>query len=129
LRARASRLRWGAMLQSDWLMRTIRQLVESLARVVGIAKAGQVDDAKRELDRLYSGQLGMPRRMVERLDAATAITMLGVDKARLLVMLLEAEVEIRVAAGEEKAALGVAGRATELKAALERTDAARLRRS
>ena len=106
------------MLQSDWLMRTIRQLVESLARVVGIAKAGQVDDAKRELERLYGSHLGMPRRMVDRLDAATAIMMLGKEKSQLLLMLVDAEVEVHRAALDEKAAATAAARAKELRTKL-----------
>jgi len=100
-------------------MRMIRQLVEALARVVGIAKAGQIDDAKRELDKIYGSQLGMPRRMVERLDAATAITMLGPDKANLLVMLLDAEADIHDAAGDEKSSKAARARASELRAELE----------
>ncbi len=103
------------MLESDWLMRTIRQLIEALARVVGIAKAGQVDDAKRELDELYTRQLGLPRRMIDRLDANTALMTLGREKAQLLLMLLEAELEVHKAAGDERAALLVAARASELR--------------
>ena len=108
------------MIKDDWLMRTIRQLVEALARVVGLAKAGQVDDAKRELERLYGTQLGMPRKMIDRLDAATVLTMLGGDKGKLLLMLLAAEVEVEVAVGAENGALSLRARASQLRAELAR---------
>lgn len=106
------------MLKDDWLLRTVHRLVELLARAVGAAREGRLDEAKKQLDEAYSGQLGMPRRMLERLDPATCVMTLGKEKSKLLVMLLEAEAEIDALGGNEALSALHRGRAEDVKGCL-----------
>ncbi len=107
------------MLKDDWLMRTVHRLVELLARATTAAREGRLDEAKKQLDEAYSGQLGMPRRMLERLDPATCVMTLGREKSKLLVMLLEAEAEIDALCSNEGLAAVRRGRAADVKSLIE----------
>jgi hypothetical protein len=106
------------VINDDWLLRTIHRLVALLARVVGMAREGRVEDARRELELLYSTELGMPRRMLERLEPSTAVLALGHDKARLFVRMLEADADIASIAGDEGLASTLRAQASAVSACI-----------
>jgi hypothetical protein len=102
------------MLQRDYLMRMIEQFVQAIGRMLGLAKSGQFEDARTELDAAYAG-LGISRRMIERLDDASLQLLLGDDKLRILVMLLDAEAELLTLEGKHAEARSTKARAAQLK--------------
>lgn len=93
----------------------LQQLGDALARVVGRAKAGEIDEATRELDTLYDRHLGMPRRMLERLELTTVRSMAAGEKLAALVLLLETEAELRQTKGDAAGADACARRAAALR--------------
>ena len=102
------------MLQRDYLMRMIEQFVQTIGRMLGFAKSGRFEDARTELDGAYAS-LGVSRRMVERLDDASLKLLLGDDKLRILVMLLEAEAELLALESKHAEARSATERAAQLK--------------
>ncbi|MFO0676153.1 MAG: hypothetical protein U0169_06445 [Polyangiaceae bacterium] len=104
------------MQHRDWFMRAIEGIVEAIGRVMGLVKAGQLDDARRALDEAYSGQLGIPLAMIDRLDAASVVLVLGPERATLLLDLLRAEAALATASGDAALALRIERRS----AAIER---------
>lgn len=103
------------MIRRDYLERMIQQLGDALARAVGLAKAGQHEDATRELDTLYDRHIGMPRRMLERLELVSVRSMVGTDKLAALVLLLETEAELRRTKGDTAGAEACERRALALR--------------
>jgi len=104
------------VLRDDFLMRQIRQLARFLAALLGLGKEGKFDEALTELQRAYGTYVGMSRSMIDRLDAASVVTVLGRDRARMALALLEAEVAILTARGQDSRAGLV--RAAQLRDAL-----------
>jgi hypothetical protein len=102
------------MLQRDYLMRLIEQILMFLARALGLARKGQHAEAERELEAAYAA-LGLGRRLVDRLDASTLRAMAG-DKIEALVRVLQADAEIAKLAGDHT----LAARREALVAALGR---------
>lgn len=103
------------MLRRDYLERMIQQLGDALARAVGLAKAGKHDEASREIDALYDRHIGMPRRMLERLELVSVRSMLATDKLAALVLLLESEAELRRTKGDAPGAEACERRALALR--------------
>jgi hypothetical protein len=106
----------ASMVQRDYLMRMIEQFIEAIARMLGLAKTGQFDAARAELDAAYAS-LGISRGMVDRLDDASLRLLLRDDKLRILVMLLEAEGELLSLQGQDAQASAIKLRAARLKTA------------
>ena len=103
------------MLKRDYLERMIEQLGDALARASARAKAGEKAEAERDLDGLYDRTLGMPRRMLGQLDLGSVRALLGGEKLAALVLLLEAEAELRRLDGDESKAAALEKRATALR--------------
>lgn len=99
------------MQRDDYFERMVQQIAAAIARALGLAKAGQVDDAQRELDAAWSGVVGMRRADVMRLDATTLRALLG-PKAAAAASLLDAQAELNEARGE------AVGRAREVASGL-----------
>ncbi len=78
------------MQREDYIERMIRQVAETVANALGIAKSGDVARAQEELRRAWTNAVGLRREDVMRLDAATLRVLLG-NKRELAVTLLEAE--------------------------------------
>ena len=92
------------MQQRDWFMRALEQIVLAIGRVTGLVRQGKLDEARAELEHAYSGQIGMPLAMLNRLEASSVVAMLGHERATLLLDLLRAEVALHEASGDEDAA-------------------------
>ncbi|HET9620559.1 MAG TPA: hypothetical protein VFP84_04260 [Kofleriaceae bacterium] len=99
--------------EQDFLQRQIRQIVQALARITGVAGA-RLDDRKRReardaIDRGYEDLLGVERAAIEHVDDASAVMMLGRgDKLDLYIWLLARDAELsepaRASALRERAA-------------------------
>lgn len=96
--------------------RMIKQLGDALSRALGLAKAGQHDEATRAIDVLYARHIGTPRSMLTRLELGTVRSMMGPDKLAALILLLETEAELRRTKGDEAGADECARRAAALRA-------------
>jgi len=91
------------MQKQDYLERLIAQFAEAIGRALGLAKGGQTGEAQAELDALWTRSLGLRRSDADRLDVSTLRALLGA-KSTAAPMLLEAEADLREAAGEATAA-------------------------
>jgi hypothetical protein len=102
------------MYREDWLIRLIRQFAEAIARLAGLRKAGQFQQALDAADRLYD-ELGIPRDLVDVVDTPTLASMLRwPDKMRAAAMLLWEEGYIYKAKGDPLTAFAKHRRAHEL---------------
>jgi len=100
------------MQRQDYIERMIQQVAAAIARALGMAQRGRSDEARHELDAAWSGALGLRRGDVERFDDAT-LRMLLAGRIEPAAALLDAEAEVRRAAGDAAAAerlRAVAGR-------------------
>ena len=80
------------MIRQDYLMRLIQQLAELVRRVAGRVEARNYDDALAESSRAWSDVLGVPREVVDRVDAPTLASLLREPaKQRAAAQLLVAE--------------------------------------
>jgi hypothetical protein len=86
------------VIREDYIERTIRQLAEAVARLLGFAVAGRDDLAEQQLEQLYVEHLGMPRAAFARLAPENLAQILG-SRSRIAVELLRAEAELRLAQG------------------------------
>jgi hypothetical protein len=86
------------VVREDYVERTIRQIAEAVARLLGFARSGQHELAEIELDHLYVERLGLKRSLVARLSVDTLAALLG-DKKSVAIELLRAEAELRLAQG------------------------------
>ncbi|HEU0033877.1 MAG TPA: hypothetical protein VFQ53_24785 [Kofleriaceae bacterium] len=92
------------MYREDILMRWIRQFAEALARLAGLRKSGDLRAARDEIERLYE-ELGIPRELVDLVDAATLAGMLRTpDRMRAAARLLWEEGHVLRATGDPLAA-------------------------
>jgi hypothetical protein len=65
------------MLSEDYLMRWIRITTSALARMLGLRAAGLYEDAIFLIDQTLQQLLGLPGDVVDRLDDASLLAMLG----------------------------------------------------
>jgi hypothetical protein len=80
--------------RQDYIERLIQKMAEAIARAVGLARSGNVDEGIAALENAIASQLGMPLSMLLKLAPQTIVSMLGEEKARLLVDALDARAEL-----------------------------------
>jgi hypothetical protein len=102
------------MQRQDYIERMIAQMAAAIARVLGLAKSGQPEEAQRELAATWSNVVGLRRTDVDRLDEATLRTLLG-DKRLAAAALLEAEADVKRSQGDLQSASRLAALATTLR--------------
>ena len=68
--------------EQDFVLRMAKRMGEVLARALGLAKQGSYDESQQVLEQGVASELGMPLHMLLKLDAASAVRLLGRDKAR-----------------------------------------------
>lgn len=61
----------------DYILRMIEQLAAAIARIAGLRVSGRHDEALEVLRETQNGLLGPLQPMIGRLDAASAVAMLG----------------------------------------------------
>jgi hypothetical protein len=82
------------MFESDFVMRAARQLAAALARIMGMRKQGQEEEADRELDELYRGLCPFDRELLDLLDPPTLAAMIRDPvRVRAICQLLTFEAE------------------------------------
>lgn len=103
------------MIREDFLLRMIRQFADALARIAGRRRAGEYDQAQREIDALREQLLAGPRELLDELDSASLAQLLGdPDKIRTAAMLAWEEGRLRAARADPPGAFARYRRAHEL---------------
>jgi tetratricopeptide (TPR) repeat protein len=112
--------------QRDYIERQIEQVAQAIAQVVELIRAGQFDPALIIVRKTYEAVLGPLQPMLERLDAASAVELLGAfesDRIRMYAALLSEEGTIHELRGQAARAQQCYGRALELYTALSQAGA------
>ena len=85
-------------------MRQIEQAFAALARALGLANVGRVDEAIEEVDGAIRAVAGMTVRDLLRLDVETLRALVGAEKQRPLAELLRARARFLESTGAAAAA-------------------------
>lgn len=97
------------MFTEDYLLRQISQLVAVVAKVTGLARAGNFREAYQAIDQAIETSFGMDANIVRNLDRVALLSLLrsttGLDsgKAFLLASLLAAEGDVLALQGQGNA--------------------------
>jgi hypothetical protein len=97
------------VLREDYVMRMVRQLAQALARIAGLRRASQLDQALAEADAAMAGIGGVDPRLVDAADPAVLVAVIRDPARRDAVARLLGE---RAAIAEAR---GEAGRAASLR--------------
>jgi hypothetical protein len=92
----------------------IQQLVAAIARIAGLARGQQFEEAERGLDAAWTTSVGFRRADAAKLDDTTLRMLLG-DKARLAAVLFEAEADVAEARGDASGAAIKRARASAMR--------------
>lgn len=104
-----------SIVERDMFLRMIRQLAEALGRVLGLRKAGKLDEAQQELDATANAAFGPLLSTLERLTPEAAAMMLGrKDKIEAYASITREQAEIAAARGSDKRAKALFARADAL---------------
>ena len=112
--------------QRDYVERMIEQCAEAIAQVVQLVRAGDFDLALIVVNRTCDAVLGARRPVFERLDAASAVELLGryeLDRLRVYAALLGEEGSIRELRGQSERSQRCFNRALELYSAISMSGA------
>jgi hypothetical protein len=112
--------------QRDYVERMIEQVAQAIGEIVQLVRAGQFDPALIIVRKTYEAVLGPLQPVLERLDAASAVELLGTfesDRIRMYAALLSEEGTIRELRGETARAQLCYSRALELYTALSNSGA------
>jgi hypothetical protein len=113
-------------LQRDYIERQIEQLAQAIAQILELVRTGQFDPALIVVRKTYEAVLGPLQPVLERLDAASAVELLGAfesDRIRMYAALLAEEGTIHELRGHTARAQQCYGRALELYSALSSSGA------
>jgi len=61
----------------DYIMRMAERLAELAARILGLRRAGKLDEAKEEAEQAYGELLGLPPGLIDVVDVATLASLVG----------------------------------------------------
>jgi len=99
----------------DYIMRLIEQFAQVLARIMGLRKAGKLDEAQILVNETADGIFGSLRSMIDKVDASTAAGLLGGrEKIAVYAALNAEEAEIAALKGDGRKAQARRRRALEL---------------
>lgn len=107
--------------QRDYIERQIELVAQAIAQVVDLIRSGQFDPALIIVRKTSELVLGPLQPVLERLDAASAVDLLGAfesDRLRMYAALLSEEGTIHELRGDATRAQQCYGRALELYTAL-----------
>jgi hypothetical protein len=82
------------LIRKDYLERMIEQAIQAIAQIAQLIKAGEFDPAMILIRNTSEAVLGPMAKVLERLDAASAVELLGrfeVDRVRMYAVLLGEE--------------------------------------
>src|SRR5690349_24716054 len=90
--------------EQDFILRMAKRIGEVLARALGLAKQGNHDESVEVLEQGVGAELGIPFVMLMRLDPASAVRLLGKEKATHFVAALRTRSVLFGIAGREEEA-------------------------
>jgi hypothetical protein len=108
------------MIQRDYIERLIQQVAEAVGLVLGLIRSGKFDQALQLVDATTEKVLGPHRSLLERLEATSAVELIGrfeLDRLRLYAALLGEKGAIHELRGDAAAAQACYRHALELYAA------------
>lgn len=104
-----------SIVRRDYILRLIEQFAEVLARIMGLRKAGKLEDAEKLARQTSEGIFGSLFSMIEKVDSSTAAGLLSArEKIVVYAALMAEEAEIAAAKGDARKALARRRRALEL---------------
>lgn len=106
------------MIRQDYLVRLIEQCAEALGRMLLQRQAGRLEPALQTLREAELQLLGSLQPVVERLEAASAVSVAGADLMRLYAGLIGEEGLLHQTCGDTAQAYLACRRAAELYAAV-----------
>jgi hypothetical protein len=112
--------------QRDYIERQIEQMAQAIAQIVELVRTGQFDPALIVVRKTYEAVLGPLQPVLERLDAASAVELLGAfesDRLRMYAALLTEEGTIHELRGQAARAQQCYGRSLDLYTALSKAGA------
>ena len=115
-----------SVVQRDYIERMIEQFAQAIGEIVQLVRAGQFDPAMIVVRRTSELVLGPLLPVLERLDATSAVELIGkhdLDRVRMYAALLGEEGTIREMRGQTARAQYCCGRALELYAAISMSGA------
>jgi len=110
----------------DYIERMIEQCAEAIAQIITMVRTGEFDRALMVIQKTSDLVLGPNRALYERLDATSAVELLGpyeLDRLRMYAALLGEEGLIREGRGQVERAHACFSRALQLYAAIDRSGA------
>jgi hypothetical protein len=105
------------MVQRDYVVRMIEQFAQAIGEIVALVRAGEFDLALIVVRRTHDLVLGNLGPVLERLDAASVVDLIGkhdLDRVRMYAALLSEEGTIRELRGEAPRAQYCFSRALDL---------------
>jgi hypothetical protein len=109
------------MVQRDYIVRMIEQCAQAIGEIVALVHAGEFDLALIVVRRTHDLVLGNLGPVLERLDAASVVDLIGkhdLDRVRMYAALLSEEGTIRELRGEAPRAQYCFSRALDLYTAI-----------
>lgn len=97
--------------EQDYIKRLFKKLGDVLARALGLAQAGNHDESLQLLEQGVAAELGLPLAMLLKLDARTAVALLGQAKAGAFAEVLRTRSLLLELAGQSEAARASANQA------------------
>jgi len=110
----------------DYIERMIEECAEASAQIITMVRTGEFDRALMVIQKTSDLALGPNRALYERLDATSAVELLGpyeLDRLRMYAALLGEEGLIREGRGQVERAHACFSRALQLYAAIDRSGA------
>jgi hypothetical protein len=105
------------MVQRDYIVRMIEQFAQAIGEIVALVRAGDYDLALIVVRRTHDLVVGNLGPVLERLDAASVVELIGkhdIDRVRMYAALLAEEGAIRELRGDLPRARYCLGRAVDL---------------
>ncbi len=106
------------LFEKDYLLRLLEQLTQMVAAIVAAVRGGKNADALAMIAQAQQTLAGPLAGGLDRLDAASVVSLLGAEKTRIYAQLLRLEVEARDGLGETAKARAIEARAAGLEGAL-----------
>ena len=106
------------LFQKDYLLRLLEQLTEMMAKIRAALAAGRAREALDAIRKARGVLAGPLADSLDRVDAASAVALLGREKARVHGELLQLEADAHAALGDEAAARRAEMRVRAVKHAL-----------
>lgn len=101
--------------ERDFILRMIRQLALAIARIAGLRDSGKHEEALKLVRETQDALLGPLQSMLPRLDAASAVVMIGnSEKLEAHIRLLCEEASVHMAMGDKNKAQAILKRAIAL---------------